>query len=266
MKIYVVTHKPVDLQLLALDKCYSVIRVGQYAREQNGLLSDAEGNNIAEKNPNYCELTAQYWMWKNDTTSEVIGMCHYRRYFTTHALSVNPKNFLKEKDAEYFLKTYDAIVPYNQSYCVGAYKKYLSCGYEKDLKTTKEAIQALYPEYVPFYEKYFEKSASFRLGNMLIMKREVFDAYCEWLFNILQYVEKRTDLSGYSAQEARIYGYLSERLLNVWLFANKVKCKSMRIVNTEEIHNVTYYGKEILKFIKIYDLIKSLIFRLQYKE
>jgi len=98
------------------------------------------------------------------------------------------------------------------------------------------------------------------------MKREVFDAYCEWLFNILQYVEKRTDLSGYSAQEARIYGYLSERLLNVWLFANKVKCKSMRIVNTEEIHNVTYYGKEILKFIKIYDLIKSLIFRLQYKE
>lgn len=266
MKIYVVTHKPVDLQPLGLDKCYSIIRVGPYSREQNGLLSDADGDSIAEKNPNYCELTAMYWMWKNDTTSEVIGMCHYRRYFTTHALSVDPKYFLKEKDIENILKSYDALVPFNQSYCMGAYKKYLCCGYEKDLETTKEAIKKLYPEYVPFYEKYFENSASFRLGNMVIMKREVFDSYCEWLFNILRYVEEHTDLSGYSVQEARIYGYISERLLDVWLSANKVKCKSMRIVNTEEMHNSIYYAKEFLKSIKVYDFIKTTVFRLQSKE
>lgn len=48
-----------------------------------------------------------------ENKEKLTAMCHYRRYFTTHALSVNPKYFLKEKDAEYFLKTYDAIVPYD---------------------------------------------------------------------------------------------------------------------------------------------------------
>lgn len=265
MKIYVVTHKPVDLQSLSLDKCYSLIRVGPYSIQESALLSDATGDNIAEKNPNYCELTAQYWMWKNDNTSDVIGICHYRRYFSTHPLSVNPKYFLKERDVEKILEAYDAIVPFDQSYCIGAVRKYLCCGYEKDLKITKDAICELYPEYLAFYEKHFENSASFRLGNMVIMKRKFFDAYCEWLFNILQYVEKHTDLTGYTAQEARIYGYLSERLLNVWLSANKIRCKPMRIVNTEETHNGIYYAKEFLKEIKVYDTIKSAIFKFQLK-
>lgn len=266
MKIYVVTHKPVQLDNLGLDECYSVIRVGAYSKENNALLSDATGNNIAQKNPNYCELTAQYWIWKNDIKSKVIGMCHYRRYFTTHPISVNPKYFLKEKDIDTIMKFYEAIVPLNQSYCMGAYNKYLCCGFEKDLETTKEAIRDLYPDYIPYYEKHFENSPSFRLGNMIVMKRAVFDSYCEWLFNVLHYVEEHTDLTGYSVQEARIYGYLSERLLNVWLSANSIKCKALRIVNTEEPHTPVYYIKESLKAIRLYDLLKSLIFRIRFRK
>lgn len=264
MRIYVVTHKPVKLDQLKLDKCYLVIRVGVYSKETNTLLSDSTGDNIAEKNPNYCELTSQYWMWKNDKDSQIIGMCHYRRYFTMHPISVSPSFFLREKDIDTLMDTFDAIVPPNQSYCIGAYRKYLCCGFEKDLEITKEAISKLYPDYIPFYEKYFENSPAFRLGNMLIMKRAVFDSYCEWLFRILQYVEERTDLTGYSAQQARIYGYLSERLLNVWLFANKIKCKELRVVNTEEPHTPMYYVKEVLKTIKVYDKLKSLIFRVKF--
>ena len=43
-------------------------------------LHDNDGENISSKNPMYCELTAQYWAWKN-ADADYYGFCHYRRYF-----------------------------------------------------------------------------------------------------------------------------------------------------------------------------------------
>lgn len=260
--IYVVSHKPFDQKQYHLDPCYQVIRVGKYSKEENAVgISDATGENIAAKNPNYCELTAHYWIWKNDSKSDVKGLCHYRRYFTSAKVSANSKHILGEKDIDSLLQKYDAIIPLDQSYICGAYKKYLGCGFKKDLDITKEAIKTLTPEYLEYYEKDFENSASFCLGNMLIAKKEVFDAYSEWLFKILDYVEMHTDLTGYTTQEARIYGYISERLLKVWFNANHIKYTTMRVINTEDHHGVKFYAKEILKTGGIYDFIKKMIFK-----
>lgn len=44
---------------------------------------DNEGDNISGKNPDYCELTAQYWAWKN-IDCDYYGFFHYRRYLTFH--------------------------------------------------------------------------------------------------------------------------------------------------------------------------------------
>ena len=76
MSIYVVGHKPFTGPAY---KEYVPIQVGE---GENFLpVRDNTGDNIAEKNKNFCELTALYWMWKNDSTSEFIGLNHYRRYF-----------------------------------------------------------------------------------------------------------------------------------------------------------------------------------------
>ena len=69
---------------------------------------------------------------------------------------------------------------------------------------------------------------------MLVTKKEVFDRYCEWLFDILFEAEKRIDISEYNPYQKRIYGFLAERLLIVWIHYNKIKVFEMGVVNTEE--------------------------------
>ena len=44
-------------------------------------LHDDDGDNISNKNKAYCELTAQYWAWKN-VQAEYYGFFHYRRYLS----------------------------------------------------------------------------------------------------------------------------------------------------------------------------------------
>jgi hypothetical protein len=61
--------------------------------------------------------------------------------------------------------------------------------------------------------------------NMFIMNWDNFDAYCTWLFDILEEAEKRIDITNYSPYQQRIYGFLAERLFNVWLYAEKKKTK-----------------------------------------
>ena len=68
----------------------------------------------------------------------------------------------------------------------------------------------------------------------MIAKKELFDSYCEWLFDILFELEKEVDLTGYTTSEARIYGYLSEILLNIWIVHNQLKVKHLPVINTEQ--------------------------------
>ena len=78
IKILVVTHKKYWMPKIEM---YLPIQVGLINKNDLGYLKDNTGDNISYKNPNYCELTAMYWAWKNIDV-DYIGICHYRRYFT----------------------------------------------------------------------------------------------------------------------------------------------------------------------------------------
>ena len=72
-------------------------------------------------------------------------------------------------------------------------------------------------------------------GAVFIMKKEIFDDYCKWLFDILLELENRVDITNYSDYDKRIYGFLSERLFRVWLEKNNnIKIKEMPVYNTEQ--------------------------------
>lgn len=261
INIYTVTHKNFNLDGLFLDDCYRVIRVGKYGENSSDFISDREGDTIWEKNPNYCELTALYWAWKNDDSSDYVGLCHYRRYFTKYHISRSNAGILKKNDYLKLLNKNDILVPKKEYSYRGVYKAYLDCGFEKDLLLTQEAIENLYPCYLNSFKKCVLNSAGNYPANMYVMSKDLSDKYCKWLFDILAYVEDRCDLTYYSQQEARIYGYLSERLLGVWIDYNCLKVKEIRIINTEDKRNFNNLIVDILSDIKIYQLVKILIFR-----
>ena len=72
----------------------------------------------------------------------------------------------------------------------------------------------------------------------IITKKHLFDEYMQWLFNILFTLEKRIDISNYDSYQKRVYGFLSERLFNVWIEKNKdrLKIKETTVIFLEKIN------------------------------
>lgn len=223
-KIFVISHKKIEIEL---NGEYIPIQVGN--GKNLNYIRDNTGENISNKNANYCELTGVYWIWKNYQSFENIGICHYRRYF------VRNNEILTSKYINKVLKSYDIILPKKFYFKRNIWDNYFLNGYgkEKDLITTKEVIKEKYPEYIDDFNDIMSKNYG-SYCNMLITSKENFENYCNWLFDILFEVEKNTDLSNYSKEEARIYGYISELLLNVWVKHNKLKVKECKVKKIDE--------------------------------
>lgn len=216
IKILVATHKP---YWMPVDNIYLPVHVGKEGKENIGFIGDNTGDNISTKNANYCELTGLYWAWKN-LSADYIGLCHYRRYFTRS----NPVNCEKKKQAilscnewEKILEKYPIIVPDKRKYYIETNRShYNHSHYAKDLDITEKIIQEKYPQYIVAFTKVMNRTWA-HMFNMFVMRKDYFNEYCTWLFDVLQELESRTDITKYDAVEARIYGYISELLLDVWL-------------------------------------------------
>ena len=59
-------------------------------------------------------------------------------------------------------------------------------------------------------------------------------------------MEERLDISGYSTNDARVFGFVSERLLDVWLETNHIPYAEMPVVFTEK-QNWLKKGSAFLK-------------------
>lgn len=196
---------------------------------------DDTGENISIKNKNYCELTAHYWFWKN-CKSDIVGLNHYRRFFNFNHLNecVVPERYYCEledfiktpyrfpKNLSSLLEQYDIIQPPAHSWPYKVATQYAICHIVNDLNILREVIQELTPDYLAAFDELFYADNAYSQYNMFITRWELFDVYSEWLFGILFEVEKRIKISEYLDQ-SRVFGYMSERLLNVFVKKNKLK-------------------------------------------
>lgn len=233
IKIIVATHKKYQMPI---DDIYLPVQVGAEGKESIGYQPDNDGINISNKNASFCELTGLYWAWKN-LKANYIGLAHYRRHFKSKIKSKNKfDKIAKKSDIEPLLKQADVIVPNKRNYYIETiYSHYAHTLHEEDLVCARRVIENLYPDYLPAYDTVMNRKSA-HMFNMMIMKKNLLDKYCEWLFNILFEIEKKLDVSNYTTFEARVYGRISEVLLDVWLTKNEIDYKELPVIHMEKIN------------------------------
>lgn len=226
IKIFICAHKEVPLPK---HPYFLPIQAGAALRDHiDGYQPDDEGDNISLKNPHFCELTCHYWAWKNLKNVDIIGLNHYRRYFDftrtwpqfsadKHFISTN--TFLKQEykfpNLEKILSKYDIILPVARHWRVSNTHQYGDYHIAKDWEMLRQIIKERTPQYIPAFEKTMDHSNKAVGYNMFITHWKHFEAYSEWLFDILFEVERQVPPIDDPIQ-SRIYGYMSERLINVF--------------------------------------------------
>ena len=224
----IATHKQCDMPK---DSLYLPIHVGKALNmaKNFGYQCDNSGENISKKNPYFCELTALYWGWKN-LKSDYIGLVHYRRYLGLKKTKNKIDGILTSKQAEELCKKYTIILPQKRKYYIESLWSHYAHTHDiSHLEKTKEIIEKKYPEYLPAFNKVMKRTWG-HMFNMFIMKKEYADEYCSWLFDILFQLEKEVDLSQLSAFDARLFGRVSELLLDVWIEKKQYSYKEIKMI------------------------------------
>lgn len=208
----------------------------QYAR-------DDEGENISDKNANFCELTGVYWAWKN-MTADYYGLVHYRRYLRGKKRKHRKADrAVSGEELQTLVKRYRILLPEKRNYVIETlYSHYQHTHYEEHLKKTREIIEKLCPEYLPSYDQVMQQTSGY-MFNMMVMERKLFQDYCEWLFPILFELERRISTEKLSFYQARFCGRIGELIFNVWMHyqllqgaLRKDEIGELPLLYTEKVH------------------------------
>lgn len=238
IRIFIACHKPTYI----LNNYLLVpVQVGaRIAKERiPNMMYDDEGDSISEKNAAYCELTAQYWAWRN-IDSDYYGFFHYRRYLSfgkvypvTGMGTLQEKKYicpyeelddirddlsgygLDETRMKEVIEQYDLLTVLRERINTTVYRQY--CQYHPQVALDKvlEILKKKYPEYQDAVSEYMGGKEIYYM-NMYIMKKPLFLEYASWLFDILGTLETDTEFSEYGKSEERLMGYLAERLFGVF--------------------------------------------------
>lgn len=228
---------------------YMPIHVGKSLSDKElGCVTDNTGDNISEKNPHYCELTALCWAWKNlNGDTQWVGLNHYRRYFWFGAPStyrqiykhIDPADFDRyiaqtPTDMSAFMGDCDVVLPKLVHYNTSIQETLNQVVSVEDQTIFNAVLLAIHPEYEGSMERYLERTNKISHFNMFIARREIFDKFCAWIFPVLFEVEKYVALGSYFNQR-RLYGYLSEFYMGLFFYHNGYKIKRLPVIFVDTV-------------------------------
>lgn len=175
-----------------------------------GVITDDRGDNISTQNNQYCELTGLYWIWKN-VMEDYIGLVHYRRHFLL------PDDWLARVERNRI----DVVLPvplyvapnigdnYRERHDTTDWDYMMGCLRESEGEGYREAVD-------------FFKTNLYFPCNMFVMRREVLDELCRWLFPILFAVAEHVGHKKDPYQN-RYPGFFSERLISFFFEKHRDK-------------------------------------------
>ena len=240
-RIYTMTHKRFDPPS---DPVYIPLHVGRFRKPDLGYPGDDIGEHISDLNCYYGELTGLYWIWQNLDYDGNIGICHYRRYFMNEQ-----RELLTEAEYDAILSEYDVMTS-QAIYIDRPYREYYAEAHNgADLTLEGEVIRELFPEDYPVFEEVMAGN-KYYFGNLMVTSRANFDAYCAWLFQIFAELGNRIDVSTYDEYHRRIFGFLSEQLLMVWIRARGLKVYEGQIKITDEKAETREFKLAIAQLVK----------------
>ncbi len=265
IRIYSFYYKETEIPIS--NAIYIPVMAGNNSKKLNkNFIGDDTGESISEKNDYYSELTGLYWVWKN-TRQEIVGSCHYRRYFTTRnyplghrlqAITLSKTWFYKkragiiytqkidkfrdrilnETEIAEIMQKYDVILPKKREFRYSIKEHYRKYHDLNDLKIVEEVIKSKSPEYLDDFHKTLNSNWLY-VNNMFIVKNREFNQLMEWLFDILFDFENRVDTQNYKGYQKRIFGFISERLITVWLNHQDLRIKELPVIYFKKLKYIS---------------------------
>ncbi len=230
VKFFIATHK--DWPLPQEKDLFVPIGCGGY-HPVNGMRDDT-AKTISRKNVHYSELTAWYWIWKNIKDVDIVGVCHYRRYFFLHphhplfqetkiAFSPTQENIAFVTDpscaevVKAALSRADVIVPRREPLKMSVTAHYGKYHLAEDWGLFLKAIEAVAPSLYRHVDL-FERLSHAHLYNMMIAPKPYFDNYMGTLFAVMEWMEERRPFR-VEPYQCRVPSFLSERFFTLYLYA-----------------------------------------------
>lgn len=215
-------------------------------RKHIKMQGDNTGDNISEKRMSYCELTVQYWAWKNQK-ADYYGLCHYRRYLSfSDEEFPSQEGFVFERrpiptsadiyglnDTAHMTKEiekYDVIIsnwinikdmlrvfpPVSNAY--EFWRCHVPCYVPIEVIDTIDVIiDEMFPQYTKAKNDYFDQDK--HLGyNLYVMKKEYFNEMCTFEFGVMAELERRMDKELIERYTERVCGFTFEILYSIYIF------------------------------------------------
>lgn len=239
LKILVCHYR--DIYLRSTDSAYFDIQCGKEATGLDlGMQGDNTGDNISARNQYWSEITGLYWAWKNMERADYVGLCSYRRFFNFKPafgapVRVVPRSSTFEVggiDLSAIIalfEQYDVVVPKPYVYAYSI-RRVCSMNYvDRDFDLLEKVVHDLSPEYEAAFRHVLYGTNKMIGHNMFILPWDRFQQFCSWVFSILLRLEKIIDPSHYSIRQVRVFGYMHEILLGVFIEHHKLRTYNSQI-------------------------------------
>lgn len=245
------------------------------------MIGDDTGDNISVQNPKYNELTAQYWVWKHYEeigNPEYIGFMHNRRQFifdkelkhlpvtwlpNTEFYFVDPvpkdyiKHFSEDKILPYLAEKPDCILfkkinihPVSYQFNMKSHF-YLGMPRQKlfVFEILEKVLKENYPEYSETFEE-FKSGTSMYCCNAFVMPKNLFFEYSNFLFTVLEKVDKRVDSKDFDTTEMRFLGFIGEYLLSIFVMQKQKdkNFKTTELAGTFISKDYKIFKRKVLKY------------------